>query len=473
MPKVWLITKRSRRQAGFSVVEVLLAATVLGVLTTGIVGALVYGRASTAHAGDSARANLIAEEGIEAVRNIGDAAYANLVDGTYGLSNGGGTWVFSGTSDVTDIFTRVIVISTAATNRKLITSTVTWTGMSGGTVVHTARITNWAASLKLWSSASSIIAGTAQPSTTTVNLKVATYGNYAYVVRNAASTNLAVVNMTTAASPVISANLSITGTPTNVAASNGFLYVTGGAAATCLQIYSLAVPTAPSLVKTVAATGSGACKGVFVSAGYAYVVRAADATAGANEFNVVNVQTPASAAIVGGYNNDIQMNEVWVNGSQAYVATSSTTQEMLVINLNTPTAPTLTATYNPATALAAITICGYGNTVLLGMSTTLDAINVAVPTAPTRLTTLTAGGTINDIDIDITGKFAFLGTSNTAGELQIASLSGLPGSLTSAKTQDVTGTTNPSNGVAYNSALDTIITATSSTTQGVVVFNRN
>ncbi|HSW65630.1 MAG TPA: hypothetical protein VLI54_00635 [Bacillota bacterium] len=473
MPKVRSIIKWGRPQAGFSVVEVLLAATVLGVLATGIIGALVYGREATADAGNSGRANLIAEEGIEAVRNIGAASYANLVDGTYGLSSSGGTWAFSGTSDVTDIFTRVIVISTPGTNRKLITSTVTWSGMSGGSVVHTARITNWAATFKSWGSASSIIAGTTQPSGTTANLKVATYGNYAYVVRNAASTNFAVINNTNPAAPTVSTNASVTGTPTNVMVSGSFLYVTTGTASSCLLIYSLATPTSPSLVKTVSMTGTGACKGVFVSGGYAYVVRAADATAGANEFNVVNVQTPASATVVGGYNNDIQMNEVWAYGPQAYVATSSTTQEMLVINLNVPTAPALAATYNPATTLAATTIWGFGNTVLLGMTTTLDAINVTVPTTPTRLTTFTAGGNINDIDVDITNKTAFLGTSNTAGELQAVTLSGLPGSMISAKIQDVTGTTSAMNGVCYNSALDIVLGASSSTTQGVFVFNRN
>jgi large repetitive protein len=161
-----------------------------------------------------------------------------------------------------------------------------------------------------------------------------------------------------------------------------------------------------------------------------------------------------------------------VTGAYAYVATSSTTQEMLVVNVTTPTAPTLAATYNPPTTLAATTITGYGNTVLLGMSTTLDAINITTPTAPTRLGTFTAAGTINDVETDITGQYAFLGTSSTTGEFQVVNI-GTPSAMTLAKTVDVTGTTSTVNGVDYSPTLDVAVGASNSTTQGVLVFTRN
>jgi prepilin-type N-terminal cleavage/methylation domain-containing protein len=305
MPKVWLTTRLRRMrfveygQRGFSVIEVLLAATVFAMVATGAVGAIVYGRASTANAGDTVRAHMIAEEGIEAARNIDNASYANLVDNTtaavgdttieagndnnigtslnkvasgttagimtsmsvyikavdavnphvqmviyadnagvpgtrlatssiqtavtnswntftvsglaitastnywigvstdgntnfadnggggstaydlssaypapetfsvdstagdkpsfyftvatttYGLSKSGGQWSFSGTSDVTDIYTRKITIVTAGTNRQNVFSTVTWPENSGGTgsVTLSAMMTNWMAAL--------------------------------------------------------------------------------------------------------------------------------------------------------------------------------------------------------------------------------------------------------------------------------------------------------------------------------------
>src|SRR5882672_2011870 len=148
MRKAWLPIKNQR---GFSVVEVLLAAVVFGFLVTGLIGAIVYGRASSEAAGDRVQANLLAEEGIEATRNIGTAAYANLVDGTYGLVQSGNQWTLSGSSDTSGIYTRQVVIATAATNRKSVTSTVTWpqSGGTTGSVTLTSRLVNWAAATKL------------------------------------------------------------------------------------------------------------------------------------------------------------------------------------------------------------------------------------------------------------------------------------------------------------------------------------
>jgi hypothetical protein len=472
MPRVWLTTNLKNNRAGFSVVEALLAVTVFGMLVTGIVGAIIYGRSAIGDSGDNQRAVLLAEEGIDAAKNIGNASYANLVDGTYGAVQSGGTWTLSGASDTSGIYTRQIIVATAGTNRKTITSTVTWAQQGGGTgsVSLSGRIVNWEANIKLWSNA--IVAGSADATGTTDGLKVAVVGNYAYVVRNTTTSNFVILNITTPTAPTIVSTTTITGTPTNIAVSNNYAYVTMSAATSGLLIYNVTTPATPSLTKTVAFTGTSASRGVFVNGNYAYVVRASDTATNANEFNVVNVTTPASAAVVGGYNNNIQMNEVYASGNYAYVATSSTTAEMLVINVTTPATPTLGATYNPATALAALTVTGFGNTVLLGMSTTLDAINVTTPTSPARLGTFTAAGTINDIAVDITNQFAFLGTASTTGEFQAINIA-TPSAMTLAKTVDVTGTTSTVNGVAYSSTLDVVVGASAADTLEGLVFTRN
>lgn len=130
---------------GFSLIEVLLAVSLLGLLATGIIGALLYGQESTVLSGKRASAAFLAEEGIEAVRNIRDNAFTNLTNGTYGLTTTGNTWNFTGSSDTTDIYTRAITISQVDTNRKEVTSTVTWqqNAQRSGTVSVVSYITNW------------------------------------------------------------------------------------------------------------------------------------------------------------------------------------------------------------------------------------------------------------------------------------------------------------------------------------------
>jgi len=136
---------KSVYKKGFSIVEVLLACTLLGMVVVAFAGAIIYGQESTAVSGGRSRAAFLAQEGIEAVKNIRDESFDNLVDGSYGLFVSNHQWVLSGNSDATDGFVRQINISTTDDNRKLITSTVTWqeTAQRAGSIVITTELTNW------------------------------------------------------------------------------------------------------------------------------------------------------------------------------------------------------------------------------------------------------------------------------------------------------------------------------------------
>ena len=141
MRKVLLHTNK-----GFSIVEVLLASSLFVIFVTALVGAYLYGQESTVLSGNRARAVLLAEEGLEAVRNIKDNSFDDLTPGDYGLSVSGGKWVLSGSSDTTDIFTRVINIGTVSSDQMVITSTVTWqqNEQREGSVSVIGYLNNWA-----------------------------------------------------------------------------------------------------------------------------------------------------------------------------------------------------------------------------------------------------------------------------------------------------------------------------------------
>ena len=111
----------TKYQKGFSLVEVILASSVFILLATALVGSYLYGQESTALAGNRARAVLLAEEGLEAVRNIRDegaeGSFGTLTAGTYGLATSSNQWIFSGGSDATSIFTRTITITYVDSSR--------------------------------------------------------------------------------------------------------------------------------------------------------------------------------------------------------------------------------------------------------------------------------------------------------------------------------------------------------------------
>jgi Tfp pilus assembly protein PilV len=141
---VQFLIKKGRLK-GFSLVEVLLAVGLLGLVFLGFASTLTYGQESSVYSGNQVRAVLLAKEGLEAVRNIRDEDFGNLSAGTYGLSDSGGEWNFSGTSDVTDTFTRVINISEVDADRIEVASTVTWQQgpVRNGSIELVTYLTNW------------------------------------------------------------------------------------------------------------------------------------------------------------------------------------------------------------------------------------------------------------------------------------------------------------------------------------------
>lgn len=140
--------KRDRlniNQSGFSIVEIIIASAIFALIVTAFVGSLTYFNKSATAAGIKARAIFLAEEGLEAARNIRDEDFSNLINGTHGLAISSGQWVFSGSQDLTDIFLREVEISTIDDNTKEVDSRVSWNqGLkNGGSVSLATRLTNW------------------------------------------------------------------------------------------------------------------------------------------------------------------------------------------------------------------------------------------------------------------------------------------------------------------------------------------
>ncbi len=468
MPKGWSATNR---QGGFSVVEVLLAATVFAMLVTAIIGALVYGRNSTAGSGDRTRANLVADEGVEAVRNIRDAGYSNLADGTYGLVQSGNAWTLSGSSDTNDIFTRSVTIASGGTNRKTVTSNVSWSGAQGsGQTSTVSELTNWMATLpKYWSAASQY--GGVDVTGTIAGWKVATSGSYAYMVRKSATgPNFIVINISTPTAPTVVGTLTLTGTPTNIAVSGNYAYVSNSSTSGELQIVNVTTPAAPALSGTYNASGlAGGGLGVYAVGTTAYLVRAANS--GTDEFVIVNAATPSSPTRVGGYGLNVAMNEVYVTGTVAYVATGSDTQELLPINIATPSAPTAGTAINLTGTTDATTITGYGTRLFVGQGTALSSVSISSPLAPTLSGSLTLPAVINDLTADSAHNYIDASISSTTAEFQVINVTA-PATPTVLKTVDTTGAFNLT-GVAYNATYDIVVGTGTNTAQEIQILGPN
>jgi prepilin-type N-terminal cleavage/methylation domain-containing protein len=137
--------------SGFSLVELLVAISVFLIFITTTINIIVSVNRQLQNASNKERAAALSEEALEAVRNIRDENFNNLIDGTYGLSSLNSQWEFSGTSDTNDIFNRQIVISTINAYQKKVVSTVTWQDQisQNNSVTQSTYLTDWQTPLNI------------------------------------------------------------------------------------------------------------------------------------------------------------------------------------------------------------------------------------------------------------------------------------------------------------------------------------
>jgi len=159
----------TKSKSGQSIIEIIVAVSILIIIAATSVSAILGSFSTTRLAEEETQAALIAVEGLEAVQSIRNQDWSNLATGTYGLSNSGSLWSFSGSSDTdsSNKFTRTITISdiqrdfinsgdivdsdgTLDLETKKITSTVVWdfTSARQNTVEMTSLLTHWQLSRK-------------------------------------------------------------------------------------------------------------------------------------------------------------------------------------------------------------------------------------------------------------------------------------------------------------------------------------
>ena len=91
----------------------------------------------------------IAEEGIQASISIGDRSWSSLTVGAHGLAISTSApimWIYSGTSDTANGFTRTITISSVDSDTVKVDVTVTWHPAPNrtATVQEQVLLTDWA-----------------------------------------------------------------------------------------------------------------------------------------------------------------------------------------------------------------------------------------------------------------------------------------------------------------------------------------
>ena len=139
-----------KRLEGFTLVEIILAIAVFALITTVMISAYVYGRQATQLSGNRSRASQLANEGMEAIRNIANPNYSNLSNysngTTYYLVQFNNQWQLTTIpSQIDGLYTRTLVFSDGPNGSRQLTVSVTWqqTLQRQGSMVAKTYFANW------------------------------------------------------------------------------------------------------------------------------------------------------------------------------------------------------------------------------------------------------------------------------------------------------------------------------------------
>lgn len=272
-------------------------------------------------------------------------------------------------------------------------------------------------------------------------LDVFVSGNYAYI---ADSTVLRIVDISNPITPTLTGSYTAPGAINSISVSGNTAFLATAGNTAEMVVVNVTNKASPSLIINYDVGGLADMTSIFISGTLAYLGRVASATAGENEFYIINIANPASPSVSGSLNLTATVNSVHVNGNFAYLATSVTTAELTIVNVTTPAAPTQAGVYDAVGTSIATDVFAVGTTAYLTKANNTSGaeffiINAATPATPTLVGTHEAGANVNGVYVS--GTTAFLATAVTNSQFRALNIA-TPASPTVASSLNQAGVAN-------------------------------
>lgn len=423
---------------GSLLLEAIIAIGIFAIFLGGIALSLLVGERSTIVSGDRGRGAFLAEQQLEAVRQMRSTNFDSVTTGAHGVSLVGNSWAFSGTSITTNGYKTKVDVVSKGTDWLEVSSTVTWDfgNTRSGSVVLTSYLTNWrkTATVGNWSAMTRIanlsIGGTPEYQ------KIAVSGTYAFVTSSRASggKGLYVFDISNPASPVrIAATFDLGASAYGIVASGNRLYLATDDPLKEVQVYDIASPatlTAGNLLKSYDLAGTGKARSVAVYGANVFIGSLDDAPN--HQLTALLMSETGPMTLQSSLSMSGSVLGLMLQDGYAYVANAYNVGELQVVDIFDPTAMTfapgvgidLTNTQD-ATAIGAS-----GTSALIGRLsgaaidelTLYDIGPAPVPSPPPGPWTLEIGGDVNSLATVYGSKYAFVGGSADAAQLRVLDL---------------------------------------------------
>lgn len=219
--------------------------------------------------------------------------------------------------------------------------------------------------------------------------------------------------------PFIISELNTGPSLSSIDVSGNYAYVANREADAELQIIDVSDRYNPRLITTYAVpdvSGYSVGTAVFYSGGRVYL--GLNKVVGA-EFHIIDVSNPYHPVSLGSYEVGDDINDIYVKGSRAYLATDLNNAGLLVLDVSNPSA--ITSLGNKYSVDAHAVYAENPAVLLLGPAQDFYTVNASNPAAITTLGTLGVGDEANDIVAR--DYLAFIASANSNRELQVVNIS--------------------------------------------------
>lgn len=422
---------RGKSRTGQSLIDIMIGLALVA-LSIGLAAILVYGGQDVLiDRENTVRARAFAHEGLEAAQAILASDWSSVSDGPHGIAFASGTWTFVGTSSVSDIFTREVILTASGADTRVIESVVRWnpTPERPREVVLATLATNWVLAEETggdtgggnlsgdWQNPRTLGSVDLGPGNAATDLDVKS--KIVYLTAEASDSkkhDFYVVNATNGQSPFIVSSINTGAGLLGVDAAGNYAYVVGEDNTEEFQVIDIGNIAAPQKVAGINLEGNADALAVFYASNFVYVGREVGS---AEEFIAIDVSNPTNPLVAVSYEVNDGVNDVYVSGGRAYLATDLGGAGLIILNVSNPTSITLLGQHYSADTKSVN--ARQPAVLLLGPGQDLSTADASVPSAIATLGSISAGDVVNDIATR--GSLAFIGTSNSNKEFQVINIS--------------------------------------------------
>lgn len=461
---------------GSLLLEAIIAIGVFSLFLAGIGLSLILGERSTIAGGDRTRAAFIAEEQLEAVRQMRNVDFDSVTVGQHGVTLSPSGWVWSGSVIEKNGYTSTVSVTQAETDWLQVTSDVRWNfgNTRSGAVTLSTYITNWGktATVGNWATATQV---TKIDAVDTPNYqKIAITGTYAFVTSNTSGggKGLYIFSIANPSAPVaVATSFDLGASAYDLTIANDRLYLATDDSAKEVQVFDIANPESLSsadLINSYDLPGNRTARAIAVYGDSVFV----GTTDNGTDPQLYSIAMSETGPMI----EDSTLNmsgsifALALQDGYAYAATGNNSGELEVADIFDPE----DLVFAPGNGID-ITNTQDGNAIalsgtsaLLGRmeGSTIDELILydigysPVPSPPPGPWTLEIGGNVNALAMIFGSKYAFVGSSKSSTQILVLDLVKFSQGLTpTVKTFNTSATVN---GLAYDWLTDRLFAVSAS-----------